>query len=99
MGVGAPVAAMEDVAAVAIMVVAGVVAMLAAMAAEEESLVLLTLERSKVVSTSLRISNFLGQRVWRSNIARTGCASINAAVTHTGNAINSYDVQQSVEGR
>ena len=77
---------MEDVAGAA-MEDAAVVAMLAAMAAEEESLVLLTMERSKVASTSIRGSNFLGQRVWRSNIARTGCASIDSALTHTGNAI------------
>ena len=56
-------AAMEDAAEFVEMLVAGVVAMLVAMAAEEECIVLLTLERSKVVSTSLRISNFLGQQV------------------------------------
>ena len=52
-GVGVQVAAMEDAAEVVILVVAGVVAMLAAMAAEEECLVLLTLERSKGVSASI----------------------------------------------
>ena len=62
MGVGASGAAMEDTAVVAIMVLAGVVAMVAALAAEEESLVLLTMERSKVVFTLLRISSFLGRR-------------------------------------
>ena len=84
-GVGVQVAAMEDTAEVVKMVVAGVVAMLVAMAAEEEYLVLLILERSKAAFTSLRISSVLGQQVWRSNIARTGCASINAVFIHTGN--------------
>ena len=78
---------MEDAATVAIMVVNGVVAMVDDLAAEEKSLVLLTLERSKVVLTSIRLSNFLGQRGWISIIAPTGCVSINSAVTHTGNVI------------